>query len=226
MVLDAFLLIFLLLIAALGFVAFLFLPSIIEIMKPHDRGPRKILRTPLQKTMRSSFRSTLPSKSDPDDNAGASKGLQDFLKETGVKFRRSGNNTVRIFNDVVFPPNFEILDNIVVDGTLTVGERCVFFGSAKAKGNVILGNCVVLMGNVISKGNIDIEDETVVGGLVHSEGSVRLGEKVFVGLSVVADGDVELYENSEVKKNILTHGVIKVLKYPRWDLPSALEDIG
>ena len=79
---------------------------------------------------------------------------------------------------------------------------------------------------MISKGNIDIKDETVVDGLVHSAGSVRLGEKVFIGLSVVGDGDVELYENSEVKKNILTHSVIKVLKYPRLDLSSALEDIG
>jgi len=42
---------------------------------------------------------------------------------------------------------------------------------------------------------------------------------------VVAEGDVERYENSEVKKNILTHGVIKVLKYPKLDLPSTLEDI-
>mgnify|MGYP001599583866 CR=1 FL=1 len=147
-----------------------------------------------------------------------------------LTWQRSGLGSIAIFAVLflflVFPPNFEISDNIVVDGTLPVGEHCVFYGSAKAKGNVINnGNCVVLMGNVISKGNIDIKDETVVGGLVHSEGSVRLGEKVFIGLSVVADGDVELYENSEVKKNILTHGVIKVLKYPRLDLPS-LEDIG
>jgi len=225
-VLDPFLLMLLLVVAALGFVTFLFLPSIIEILKPRDRGPRRILRTPLQKIMRKSGKSAFTAKSDSVDNSGASKDLGDVLEEAGVKMRRIGNDTVRILGDVVFPAGLQVSDNIVVDGALTVGNKCAFQGSVKARGNVLIGNGVVLRGNLVSKGNVDIQDEAVIGGSVHAEGSVRLGEKVFIGLSVVADGDVELYENSEVEKNILTNGVIKVLKYPQVDLPSTIEDIG
>lgn len=225
MVFDPFFLMLLLLVAALGFVAFLFLPSIVEVVKPRDKGPRKILRTPLQRIMRHRFKFTTLSKPDSIDDATARQDLVDFLKEAGVKARRIGDHTVRIFANVVFPPSFQVWDNIVVDRALTVGDRCVFHGSVKANGNVSIGNLVVVKGNLISKGNVDIKDEAVIGGMVHSDGSVRLGEKVYIGLSVVADGDVELYENSEVRKNILTHGVIKVLKYPKFDLPSTLEDI-
>jgi len=176
--------------------------------------------------LRHELESATYQKPDSVNDAIASKNLQDFLKEIGVKFHAIGNNTVRILGDVVFPPDFQVWNNIVVEGSLTVGDHCVFHGSVKAKGNATIGNRVVLNGNLISKGNVDIKDEAVIGGLVHSEGSVTLGEKVFVGLSVVADGDVELYENSEVKKNILTQGVIRVLKYPKLDLSSALDNIG
>jgi len=225
MFLDPFLLTLLLLTAALGFVVFVFLPSIIEIKKPTDRGPRRIFRTPLQKIMRYVSKTTLPSKLDSADKS-ASKDLQGFLKEVGVKSSRIGKDTIRILSDVAFPPSLEILDNIVVDGALTVGDRCVFQGSVKTKGNVFIGNYVVMRGNLVSKGNVDVQDEAVIGGSVHSEGSVKLGEKVYIGLSVVADGDVELYENSEVKKNIITQGVIKVLRYPQLDFPTTIEDIG
>jgi len=224
--LDPFLLMLLLLIAALGFIAFLFLPAFIEIIKPRDKGPRRMLRTPLQRIMRHGSKLAFAPKSDPMGNSSASKDLQDVLKEAGVKTIRIGKDTIRIFGDVTFPPNLQISDNIVVEGALTVGDGCVFHGSAKAKGNVLVGNSVVMRGNMVSWGNVNIQDEAVISGSVHAEGSVRLGEKVFIGLSVVADGDVELFENSEVKKNILSHGVIRVLKYPKLDFPSTLEDIG
>ena len=226
MTLDPFLLTSLLLIVALSFVVFLFLPSLTEILRPKDREPRKILKKPLRKMMRHELKSAIYEKSDSVNGSIASKNLQDFLKEKDVKFHTIGNNTVRILGNVVFPPDFQVWNNIVAEGSLTAGDYCVFHGSVKAKGNIIIGNWVVLNGNLISKGNVDVKDEAVIGGLVHSEGSVRLGGKVFIGLSVVADGDVELYENSEVKKNILTQGVIRVLKYPKLDFSSALDDIG
>lgn len=225
-VLDPISLMLLLLTAVSGFIAFLFLPSLIEILKPKDKGPRRMLRTPLKKIMRHGPYLTSPLKSDSNDKANALRDFEEFLKKSGVKTSRISKDTLRIFKELAVPPDFEIWKNIVVEGALTAGDRCVFHGSIKAKGNVSVGNSVVVMGNLIATGNVDINDEVVVGGLVHSEGSVKLGEKVFIGLSVVANGDVELFENTEVKKNILTHGVIKVLKYPKLDLPSDLEDIG
>lgn len=226
MALDAFHLMLLLLIGASGFAVFLLLPSIIEILHPRDRGPRKILKKPLLNIMKRELKSTIFQNPESIDDVIALNSLQDFLKEIDVKFHIIGNDTIRILSNIVFPANFQAWDNMVVEGDLTIGDHCVFHGSVKAKGNVIVGNRVVLDGNLISKGNVDIKDEAVISGLVHSEGLVRIGEEVFIGLSVVTDGDVELHENSEVRKSILGQGVIRVLKHPKLDLSPALDDIG
>jgi len=225
MFLDPFLLMLLMLILSLSGVILFFLPSIIEIKKPKDNGPRRILKKPLQETLRKSTL-VLTSKPDSTYNPSALIVSHGILKKEEAKIHRIGKNTMRIFGDAAFPPKLEFLDNVVVQGALTVGDYCVFHGSVKAEGNVSIGNCVVVKGNLVSKRNVDIQEEAIIAGSVHAEGSVKLGEKVFVGLSVVAEGDVELFENSEVKKNILTHGVIRVLRQPKLDLPSFIQDIG
>jgi predicted acyltransferase (DUF342 family) len=148
------------------------------------------------------------------------------LNETGVKSIRIGKDTVRIFGDFVFPPRSEVQDNVVIEGAVKIGDHCVFHQSVKAKGNASVGNLVVIKGNLVSNGDVKLLDEVVIGGSLHSDGSVTIGEKVFVSLSVVAIGDVELYQNSEVKNNILTRGAIKVLRPPKVDLPSSLDEIG
>jgi len=224
--LDPFLLMLLLLIAALAFVVLVFSPLVIELKKPRDKGPRRILKMPFERRIRSSPKEPVTIGHNLADNSGDVKNLQDILDEAGLKSTRIGKDTTRIFGDVVFAPHFEVMDNVVVEGALSISDLCVVHRSVKAKGNLHVGNGVVVKGNLVSEGNVTILDDTVIGGAVHSEGSVRIGENVFVALSVVAVGDVELYENSEVKKNILTRGVIKVLRHPRVDLPPALDEIG
>lgn len=212
--------------AGLCFIIVVFLPAFIEMLKPRRREPRRILKAPFQKTIRHVYKSNATSGSNSAVNGNASSNMENLLKKNGVKYQRIDLNTLRIFGNIVLPQAFEILENIVVLGKLTVGDKCVLHGTAKAKKNVLIGSQVVIKGNMISEGDIEIGDDSVIAGLVHSQGSVKLGEKVFVGLSVVANGDVELYEDSEVKKNILTHGIIKVLKRSRLDLPATLDDLG
>lgn len=226
MVIDPYLLILLMLSADFAFVISVFLPPTVEIIRPKLRQPRRILKMPLQKKMRRGSKIIFSSNSSSVDNAEASKNLRDLLDKAGVRWHCIGNNTVRIFGDFVFPPKFEVLENIVVLGALTVGDECVFHGSVKAKKDALIGCSVVIKGNLISEGSVNMRDDSVVAGLVHSEGSVRLGEKVFIGLSVVASGDVELYKDSEVKKNILTRGSIRTLKNPEVGLSKTLDDIG
>jgi len=226
MLIDPFVLVLLLLIAVLAFVLLVFSPLIIELRKPRDNGPRRIFSMPFERRMRTS--PTKPIRIGPD-LAGRSnivKNLYDVLNAAGVKAVPIGTDTVRIFGDVVFSPHVEASDNIVAEGTLSMGDFCVCHRSIKAKGNLHVGNGVIVKGNVVSEANVTILDDAVIGGSVHSEGSVKIGENVFIALSVVASGDVELHENSEVKKNILTRGVIKVLRHPRVDLPSTIDEIG
>ena len=226
MTLDPLLLMTLLLTAALGFAVMVFSPLIIELRKPKDKGPRRIPKTPLERRLRSIGKKPASISLNETECSGHSRNLQDALNEAGVKTTRIGRDTLRIFGDFAFLPRFEVSDNVVVDGALKIGDGCVFHRSVKAKGNVFIGNRVVIKGNLLSEGDVTVLDEVVVGGSVHSEGSVTLGENVFVASSVVAVGNVELYENSEVKNNILTRGAIKVLRHPRVELPSSIDDIG
>ena len=226
MILDPLLLMIFLLIAAFGFAVLVFSPLIIELKKPRDKGPRRIPKTPLEREIRSIGRKPANISLNPAECSDHARNLQHMLSEAGVKSTRIGRDTLRIFSDIAFAPHSEILDNVVVEGALRVGDNCVFYRSVKARGNAFIGNRVVIKGNLVSEEDVTILDDVVVGGSVHSEGSVTIGENVFVALSVVAVGNVELFENSEVKRNILTRGVIKVLRHPRVDMPSSIDEIG
>ena len=212
---------FLLLAAASSFTVFTFLPSALEVLKPRDKGPRRILKKPLHDAIRHPSKLRPQSESKPIVDPGTSRDLKAALKDAGSKWNRIGRDTVRVLGDLKLRANLEIFENLVVQGSLVVGEHCVFHGSIKAYGNVSVGSSVVVEGSLLSKRNIDLKEDTVIAGSVHADGSVRIGEKVYVGLSVVAGGDVELFENSEVK-NIFTRGLTKVLPSPKLDLPSSM----
>jgi carbonic anhydrase/acetyltransferase-like protein (isoleucine patch superfamily) len=226
MLIDPLVLAICLLFAGIGFVVLILSPLIMELKRPKDRGPRKMVRTPLERRIRRSVKKPAAVGSDSAEDVDSTQDLEALLHEAGVRTARIGKDTVRIFGDVLFLPRLKVLDNIVVEGTLDLSHQCVLNQSAKVKGQVSVGNRVVIKGNLVSEGDVNILDEAVVGGSVHSEGSVKIGENVFIASSVVATGDVELYENSEVAKNILTRGVIRVLPRTRVDLPSDIDKIG
>jgi len=216
----------LLLVAALVFIVLVFSPLVIELKKPRDRGPRRILRTPFERRIRSNSGKPVTVGPDLVNDPNFAGDLEAILNNAGVKATRIGNDTIRISSSIVLAPHVKVSDNLVIEGALKIGEHCVFHRSIKAKGEVLVGNGVVIDGNLVSEGNVTIMDQVVIGGAVHSEGSVKIGESVFIALSVVANGDVELHDNSEVKKNILTRGIIKTLRHPRVDLPPTIDEIG
>jgi len=196
MFLDPLVLMVVLLLVSFGFVLILFVPSLLEIKRPRDRGPRKIVKASLNKL------SVL------------------------ADVHASDGDIIKISGDVCFPSGFEVEENVVVVGSLAVGDRCHFHKSVKAKGDVQVGSDVVIDGNVVADGGVSVGDGTVIGGSIEARGDVKLDERVFVRLSVVSGGNVELFESSEVKNNILAQGVIRVLKQPRLEFLSNIEDIG
>ena len=210
---------------AVGFIIMVFLPSIIEIKKPKDKGPRRVLRSLHQKPEVRRPRQIGVPRPDSLRAGQNSKDLQQILSEAGVSCRRIGKNIVRILEGVEFVPNSEIMETIVVEGSMKAGTKCVFHGSVKAKGNAVIGDGVVIEGNLIALGNVRVGDDVVVGGSVHSEGRVTLGENVHVGVAVVAVEDVEIREDSEVNKQILTGTTVKILRHPRLELPATLDNI-
>lgn len=222
MYIDPLILSFFLLATASGFIASMFLPSILEILKPKDKGPRKILKKPLHQAMRQASKLSHQPRSGSTDDTAISKDLEAALKKAGARSQRIGKDIVRIRGDIEFRANSEVFENIVVAGNLVAGEHCVFHSSVKAYGNVSAGSSVIIKGHLLSGMNIDVKEESVIVGSVHADGSIRLGERVYVGISAVAEGDVELFESSEVKKNILAHGSIRVLKHSDFGLPSSM----
>jgi len=194
--LDPWVLMVVLFLFSFGFVIALFLPSLLEIKRPRDRGPRKIVKATLNKL------------------------------SAVADVRVLGGDIIKISGDVSFPSGFEVEENVVVEGGLTVGDRCHFHKSVKALGDVDVGSDVVVGGSLVADGSVDVGDGTVIGGSIDARGDVRLGERVFVGLSVVSGGDVELFESSEVEKNVLARGVVRVLRFPRFEFLSVIEDIG
>lgn len=150
------------------------------------------------------------------------------LERLGVKVRRLSGDFVRLLGDLQLPDDFEMEENVVVEGCLTVGDRCHFRRSLKVLGDVTIGCGVVIDENLVVEGNANIQDEAVIGGSVDARGDVRLGDRVFVGGSVVSGGDVELFENCEVVGGVLAgRGAVRVfLKVPRLEFPSEIVDVG
>lgn len=204
---------------ASGFAVFTLLPSMLEVLRPKDWGPRRILRRPLHERIKRS--SVSKSESSQTCDVGVSEDLETSLKDSGVKWLRIGRDTVRVLGNIAFKAGLEIFENIIANGTLDVGDTCVFHGSIKSYGNLSVGSSAIVEGNVLSERDINIRNDAVIVGSVHAKGSTRIGEKVYIGLAVVAEGNVELFENSEVK-NVLTRGLTKVQPSPQIDLPSSM----
>lgn len=205
--------------AASGFAAFSFLPSMLEVLRPRDRGPRKILKKPLHERIRRS--PVLGSVPNLKGDVELSKDLKAALKDAGLRSQCIGKGTVRVLGSIKFKSHAEIFETLIVNGNMFVGDHCTFHGSVKSYGDMSVGSFDVVKGNLLSDRDIEIGDDAVVAGSVHAGGSVRIGERVYVGRTVVAGGTVELFENSEVR-NVLTRGSVKVRPSLELDLPSSM----
>ena len=192
----------------------LFLPTILELRKPKDLGPRKIAETMV--------RTLIKRRRKPNNRAKLlstiTDQIPDNLRHTLIdlddkEISKLGVDTIRIAGDVHLPPDIEIQENVVVEGSLTIGNRCHFLGSIKVSEDVKVGNEVVIEENLIAGGNVNIGKDTVIYGLVNAEGSVCLGQNSSIGLSVTSGGDVKLHENARVAKTITCGSLIQVLKF-------------
>ncbi len=206
------LLFLLLILILLGLVFLLLAPTIVEIKKPRDKGPRKIAESTMRKPdehssqqAKSSRRSSTLSRQNLPEN------LQHILVELeGKEISAIGVDAVRITGDVEFPSDIEVQISIVVEGSLTIGERCLFGGGVKASKSISVGNEVIVKGDLVTEGSAYVGADVVINGSVHAHGSVRLGKNTFVDGSVVAGGNVELHQNARVARNILSSGEILV----------------
>ena len=200
-------LLILLILALLGFTVFLFLPSILELKRPRNHGPRRILE---------SGEETRTQRLDSAELSELPLFVKEYIPESlqqiivslnGKKISKIGTDTIKIVGDVEFPSEIEILENIVVEGRLTIGDKCRFRGNVQASEEVKIGRNVALEKNLVSEKDVSIDRDTVINGSLNAKGSVYLGPNALVELSLFSGGRVELGQGAKVVKNIISSGL-------------------
>lgn len=200
------LLLLLLILTLLGLIFLLLAPTILEMRRPKDKGPRKIGEGAIRKLY-----NTYDHQQAKFSKQNLPKSLLHILRELeGKKISAIGVDAVKITGDVKFPLDSEVPKSIVIEGSLIMGERCLFGGSVKASKSITVGNEVIVKGDLVTDENAYIWADVMIKGSVHARGFVRLGKNTFVGGSVVAGGNVELHQNARVAENILSGGEILV----------------
>jgi len=202
-------LLILLILGLCGFTVFLFLPSILELKRPRDHGPRRILKSDGERGTQVKVDSVEP------------LGLPIFVKEyipeslqqtivnlNGKKIFKIGTDITKIVDNVDFPSGIEILESIVIEGRLTIGDKCRFHGSVEASEDVKIGCNSIVEKDLVSGKDVSIDRNSVINGALNAKGSVYLGPNVLVGLSLFSGGNVELSEGAKVAKDIISSGFI------------------
>jgi len=194
-----------------AFIFVLFLPALLELRKPKDAGPRKIVGVAMERIPRRTPESGKPPKLSQGVREYVPGSLMQALNNLDEKeISKPRADTIRLVGEVEFPSDVEIRENLIVDGALRIGDGCRFRRSVKVSKDVQIGSEVTIEGNLVAGGSVRLGDGSVVNGLVDSGGSVVLGLGVSVGLSLSSLGDVELHENAKVEKGIVSRGRILV----------------
>jgi len=201
-------LLILLILALCGFAVFLFLPSILELKRPRNHGPRRILESDGERGVQKVDLAELLELPLIIREHVPESLQQTMMSLNGKKISKIGADTVKIVGDVEIPSEIEILENIVVEGRLTIGDKCRFYGNVQASKDVKIGCNVVLEKNLVSGKDVSIDRNTVINGSLNAKGSVYLGPNALIGLSLFSGGDVELSQGAKVAKNIVSGGFI------------------
>jgi hypothetical protein len=95
--------------------------------------------------------------------------------------------TMAVVGDVEVPPNTIINKELVVKGSLTIGDGCIAHGKLKALGNIKIGADSLVKGDLISEGNITVGPRTVVTGALQAGGSVKIFGGVIIERGLRSD---------------------------------------
>ena len=162
----------------------LFTPTVFEIFKRKDKGPKEI---PEQ--------TTYEEKPDVDTS---------LLERAREKARVNVSGEVmRITGDASIPGNTEINNHLVVQGKLKVGKKCHIIGSVKAFGDVEIGEASVVEGHVLSEGTIVIRRDCIIKGIVDSLKDIVIEENAVVE-AVSTEKTVKIGSNAKINRRILS----------------------
>jgi len=198
-------LLILLILALCGFTIFLFLPAILELKRPRNHGPQRILKNDGERGTQIKLDSAEPLELPIFAREYIPESLhQTMVSLSGKRISKIGTDTIKIIGGAKFPSEIEILENIVVEGCLTIGDECHFHGSVQASEDVKIGCNVIVEKDLLAGKDVIVGKNTVINRSINAKGSVYLGQNAFVGLSLTSGGNVELCEGARVVKNIFS----------------------
>ena len=116
---------------------------------------------------------------------------------------------VFIDSDFALPPQAELTNELIVRGSLTLGEGSRLHGSAKASGSISLGSHALVVGNLVSDSDISIGPGAEVVGVLHAKKDVRLMPSSSVSVSVVSARTIYIHEGARVGKKVFaSRGIV------------------
>lgn len=193
---DALILLVSLLLILIGFVVVLFIPSLIETVKPSDKGPRVVKDSTLEQFGVKVHRL----------NGDVLRVKGDLKLPNHFEFKENlvvkGNlaagdcchfgESLKVLGNLILGNSVVIGGNLVADGDVNISDEAAIDGSISAGGCVKLGEKVFVRGSVVAGGDVELfENCEVVGGVLSGK-----------------------------------QGAVRVLKVPSVELPSAIDDVG
>jgi len=168
-----------------------FIPTIIEIFKRKDRGPREV---PEQTTYEE-----LPNLEIPR-----------LERARGDARARIVGDVIRVTGNVSIPEGTEIKNHLMVQGNLKIGRESHVYGSIKAFGDIDLGESTIVEGHVLSEGTVTVGRNCTVKGIVDSLKDIILEENSVVE-AVSTERTVKVGPNAKINRRILSGASIVTL---------------
>jgi len=161
-----------------------FLPTLIEMLRRKDKGPR-----------------AFPEQTVHEERLGIQVA---WLERARIEARtKEPGEVIRVIGNISIPEGTEMANHLVVQGNLRLGRKCHLYGSIKAFGNVEVGEYSVVEGHVLSEGKIHIGRDSVIKGVVDSPQDITLEQNATVE-AVSTEKTVKLRPGARINKRILS----------------------
>lgn len=161
-----------------------FIPSIIEIFKKKDKGPREVPEQTIYE--------------EPPELE-----ISRLERARGDARAKVTGDIIRITGNVSIPDETEIRNHLMVQGNLKIGKKTHIYGSIKAFGDIDIDESSVIDGHVLSEGEVTIGCNCVVKGIVDSLKDIILKENAVVE-AVSTEKTVKIGPNAKINRRILS----------------------
>jgi predicted acyltransferase (DUF342 family) len=103
--------------------------------------------------------------------------------------------------------NTEVVNNIVFEKSVKIGQGCIFRGAVKSYGNLDIKENVTIHGNVFADGDIRVGSGSVVRGNIFSQGSIFLAQGVRISRPKVLKSVIGK-KAVNIEKGVIIYGYV------------------